>query len=81
MIYAPLEERIKNAVNTLRIPEYEVNDYVKEIDKARDSYHRFFTDEQLDTLKYRDLLIDSSIMSQEETADFIIAVAKAKLKF
>ena len=81
MIFAPLEERIKNSVNTLRIPEYEVNDYVKEIDKARDSYHRFFSEEKLDTLKYRDLLIDSSIMSQDEAADFIIAAAKAKLKF
>ena len=32
MIYAPFEERVKNAVNELRIPEYEVEDYVKEID-------------------------------------------------
>ena len=81
MIYAPLEERIKNSVNTLRIPEYEVNDYVKEIDKARDSYHKFFTEEKLDTLKYRDLLIDSSTMSQDEVVDLIITAAKAKLKF
>lgn len=81
MIYAPLAERIKNSVNTLRIPEYEVNDYVKEIDKARDSYHKFFTDEKLDTVKYRDMLIDSSVMSQDECADLIIAAARAKLKF
>ncbi len=81
MIYAPLEERIKNSINTLRIPEYEVNDYVKEIDKARDSYHKFFTEEKLDTLKYRDLLIDSSTMSQDEVVDLIITAAKAKLKF
>lgn len=81
MIYAPLAERIKNSVNTLRIPEYEVNDYVKEIDKARDSYHKFFTDEKIDTVKYRDLLIDSSVMSQDECADLIIAAARAKLKF
>ena len=68
MIYAPLEERIKNSVNELRIPEYEVTDYVKEIDRARDSYHKFFTDEKLDTIKYRDMLIDSSTMSQDEIA-------------
>ena len=81
MIYAPLEERIKNSVNTLRIPEYELADYVKEIDKARDSYHKFFTDEKLDTLKYRDLLIDSSTMSQDDIADIIIESAQRKLKF
>lgn len=81
MIYAPLEERIKNSVNELRIPEYEVTDYVKEIDRARDSYHKFFTDEKLDTIKYRDMLIDSSTMSQDEIADCIIEAAKRKLHF
>ena len=80
-VYAPLEERIKNSVNELRIPEYEVTDYVKEIDKARDSYHKFFTDEKLDTIKYRDMLIDSSTMSQDEIADCIIEAAKRKLHF
>lgn len=80
MIYAPLSERIKNAVNSLRIPEYEVNDYLKEIDKARDSYHRFFTEEELDTVSYRDLLIDSSSMSQEDIVDVIIEAARRKLK-
>ncbi|MGN1280850.1 MAG: AAA family ATPase [Succinivibrio sp.] len=81
MIYAPLEERIKNAVNELRIPEYEVEDYVKEIDKARDSYHKFFTDEKLDTTKYRDLLIDSSTMSQNDVVEVIIDAARRKLNF
>lgn len=81
MIYAPLEERIKNSVNELRIPEYEVTDYVKEIDRARDSYHKFFIDEKLDTIKYRDMLIDSSTMSQDEIADCIIEAAKRKLHF
>lgn len=81
MIYAHLEERIKNSVNELRIPEYEVTDYVKEIDRARDSYHKFFIDEKLDTIKYRDMLIDSSTMSQDEIADCIIEAAKRKLHF
>ena len=60
--------------------EYEVTDYVKEIDRARDSYHKFFTDEKLDTIKYRDMLIDSSTMSQDEIADCIIEAAKRKCK-
>lgn len=49
---------------------------VKEIDRARDSYQKFFTDEKLDTIKYRDMLIDSSTMSQDEIADCIIEAAK-----
>ncbi len=79
MIYAPFNERIKNSVNELKIPEYEVSDYVKEIDKARDSYHKFFTDEPLVTLNNRDLLIDSSTMTQDEVADVIIKAATNKL--
>ena len=81
MIYAPFEERVKNSVNQLRIPEYEVVDYVKEIDKARDTYHKYFTNEKLDTINNRDLLIDSSTMSQDDIANFIIEAAKKKLKF
>ncbi len=81
MIFAPFEERVKNSVNSLRIPENEVDDYVKEIDRARDSYHKFFTDEPLTTVKYRDLLVDSSAMTQDEAVDLIIRAASAKLKF
>ncbi len=81
MIYAPFEERVKNAVNELRIPEYEVEDYVKEIDKARDSYHKYFTNERLDTINNRDLLIDSSTMGQDDIAEFIISAARKKLNF
>ena len=81
MIYAPFEERVKNAVNELHIPEYEVEDYVKEIDKARDSYHKYFTYERLDTINNRDLLIDSSTMSQDDIAEFIISAARKKLNF
>jgi len=81
MIFAPFDVRVKNSVNSLRIPEYEVDDYVKEIDRARDSYHKFFTDEPLTTVKYRDLLVDSSSMTQDEAVDLIIRAASAKLKF
>lgn len=81
MIYAPFENRIKHAVNDLGIPDYEVVDYVKEIDKARDSYHKFFTNEPQDSIKYRDMLLDSSIMSNHDAAATIIAAAKIKLQF
>ena len=81
MIYAPFEARIRNAVSELGIPDYEVVDYVREIDKARDSYHKFFTNEPQDSIQYRDILMDSSIMTQHEAATTLIAAARLKLKF
>ena len=33
MIYAPFEERLKNSINDLRIPEYEVANYVRKLIK------------------------------------------------
>ena len=79
MIYAPLKERIKNSVNELRIPEYEVNDYVRKIDRARDTYYRLFTGEHLTTVNNRDLLIDSSSMDIDKAVDVIISAARYKL--
>ncbi len=81
MIFAPLKDRIINSINELRIPNYEVNDYVREIDRARDSYHKYFTEEPLNTTVNRDLLISSSFGSKEEIAELIVASAKVKLKF
>ncbi len=80
MIYAPLQARIKNSINELRIPEYEVDSYVRKIDRARDTYYRLFTGEHLTTVEDRDLLIDSSSMEIDEAVDVIIAAARAKLK-
>lgn len=80
MIYAPLEARIKNSINELRIPDFEVDGYVRKIDRARDAYYRIFTGEHLTTVKNRDLLIDSSSMEIDEAVDVIIAAARAKLK-
>lgn len=80
MIYAPLKARIRNSINELRIPDFEVDSYVRRIDRARDAYYRVFTGEHLTTVENRDLLIDSSSMGIDEAVDVIIAAARAKLR-
>lgn len=80
MIYAPLKARIRNSINELRIPDFEVDSYVRRIDRARDAYYRVFTGEHLTTVENRDLLIDSSSMGIDESVDVIIAAARAKLR-
>ncbi|MDD7021780.1 MAG: cytidylate kinase-like family protein [Aeromonadales bacterium] len=80
MIYAPLKARIRNSINELRIPDFEVDSYVRKIDRARDAYYRLFTGQHLTTIENRDLLIDSSSMGIDEAADVIIAAARAKLR-
>ncbi len=81
MIYAPEHLRVLKAIEDLNVPECEAIGYVKEIDKARDYYHRYFTDLPLDTTQNHDMMLDSSIMSKEEAAELIIMAAKTKLKF
>lgn len=80
MIYAPLKARIRNSINELRIPDFEVDSYVRKIDRARDAYYRVFTGEHLTTVENRDLLIDSSSMGIDEAVDVIIAAVRAKLR-
>ena len=45
------------------------------------NFDKYFTNERLDTINNRDLLIDSSTMSQDDIAEFIISAARKKLNF
>lgn len=78
-IYAPFQKRIINSINQLDIPEEQVRDFVNEIDRARDSYHRFFAGCYFDTPENRHLMIDSSSMPIDDVVDLIINAAQKKL--
>lgn len=77
-IYAPVEYRIKNSVETLGLSKKEAVKYVKGVDKARMEFYRHNAGADYDSMSYRDILIDSSCLGQEETARFLCNMAKIK---
>lgn len=79
-IYAPYLKRVANSVDELGIKAAEVNVIVDKVDKGRADYYRHYTGCEYNTTYFRDLLIDSSLLGVEGTAELITNVAKSKFK-
>ena len=79
-IYAPYDKRIINSENELGLSQEMAEDCVEKVDKARQDFYRLHTGESFYSPKYRNLIIDSSIMSHEKCAEVISEIARAKFK-
>lgn len=70
-ISAPLEVRIKRAVEVYGIAEKNAADYVKRIDKKRTSYYNYYTDKRWGQPQNYQLCVDSSALGTEGSTAFI----------
>lgn len=77
-IYAPYEQRLINCVNDLNLPDSEARKMILGVDKARSAYHKYFTDTDIDYIDNRQLCIDSSLLSIEDTLDILKAIVKKR---
>lgn len=79
-IHAPEEAKIKRIVEDYGISEKKAVHKLELADKAREGFHAYYTDEKWNVANGYDLCIDSSVMSEEDAADLIIAFVEKKLK-
>lgn len=70
-IYAPYKARLRNAVAELGLDEGYAVKMIKEVDEARNVYHKYYTGEDEDSIKYRNICIDSSIMNIDDTVRYL----------
>ncbi|MGN1319175.1 MAG: AAA family ATPase [Lachnospirales bacterium] len=77
-IYAPYVRRIENSVDELGFTASEAKVVVDEIDRARARYYKYYTRREFNTTCFRDLLVDSSVLGVEGTAQIIVDFAKKK---
>lgn len=77
-IYAPYEARLNNCIHTLGMESDEAEKMIKSIDEARKNYHKYYTGYPADTLHDRQLLIDSSLLGAEQTANLLVEIVKKK---
>ncbi|MGN0484597.1 MAG: AAA family ATPase [Lachnospiraceae bacterium] len=77
-IYAPYEQRLKNCVEDLHLTESEAKKMIEEVDKARDSYHKHYAGYLPQDIHSKQLLIDSSILGVEGTAEYLVDLVKRK---
>lgn len=70
-IYAPYEKRLENCINYLGMTQEEASKMIRDVDKARAAYHKRYAGFLPDDIQHKDLMINSSYMSFDETADFL----------
>lgn len=71
-ISAPLERRVKRAIEVYNIAEKHAEDYVKRIDKQRTSYYNYYTDKRWGQPQNYQICLDSSALGIDGTVAMIL---------
>ena len=66
-IYAPMDARLRNAVELAKLDEKTAKKMIREIDRSRELYHRRYCPEYVDASTNKDIMIDSSRFGAEGT--------------
>lgn len=70
-IYAPFDSRVKNVIERTGREEKSARRMVKKIDKERQAYYEYFTDESWMNLTQYDLCINSSRFNNDQIINMI----------
>lgn len=74
-IYANYEARLKHCIEDLKLDERDARKMIAEVDKARDSYHKNYAGYLPNDEKQKDILIDSSFLGVQGTAEYLADAA------
>lgn len=77
-IYAPYEKRVENCVKSLGMEEDEARRMILAVDEARDAYHLQYAGYKPDDKNHKHILIDSSLLGTEGTADYLAELVKKR---
>lgn len=77
-IFAPYDARLKNCQEELKLSREEAVNYIAKVDRAREEFYELITGHEFDSVNDRQLLIDSTLLGVEGTADLIVRLAKIK---
>ncbi|MCD8217992.1 MAG: cytidylate kinase-like family protein [Clostridiales bacterium] len=77
-IYASYDARLKHCIEDLDMEENEARRMIASVDQAREAYHLHFAGYKPDDKRFKDLMIDSSFLGVEGTADFLADLIRKK---
>lgn len=75
-IYAPLEDKIKRAIQQKGLNASSAEKEVKQIDKRRSNHYNTFTERTWGNRSHYDLMLNSSLLGLEGSAKLIAEIAK-----
>lgn len=77
-IYAPEEDEVKNIMKAEGLSEQEARSKRSLIEKAQHVRHLYITGTERGDRKSRDIMVNSSMIGWEETADYLISVIEKR---
>ena len=77
-IYAPYDVRVQQSVDNLKMDIQEARQMIVDVDEARDSYHMHYAGYLPDDKNHKDIMIDSSFLGVEKTAQFLAVAVRRK---
>lgn len=77
-IYAPYEERYRNCVDILHMDQESAKKMIRKVDKARKAYHLHYAGYVPENQDHQDVLINSSILGINGTAEALAAMVKIR---
>lgn len=77
-IYAPYEERLKNCTQILEMDTKTAKRLIKEVDAARENYHKLYVPGYTGPFDNRYICIDSSKFGIDGTADILSTIVKER---
>ena len=75
-VYAPYSQRLQNCTQKLGMDEATARRMIREVDRARELYHRRYCPEVKDVFTDHDLMLDSSRFGVEGSASLLAHIAK-----
>ena len=70
-VYAPYDERIKNCTQELNLELEEAKRMIRSVDKARQLYHEYYTNEKYKELESYDIMINSGLLGVDGTVGLL----------
>lgn len=79
-IYAPYEDRLRNSVDVLGLSKEDAKKMIREVDKARELYHRTYVKTSLENIEDKSILINSSELGVVGTAQLLAEMVRLKFE-
>ena len=77
-IYAPYESRFEHAVKDLGLDETQARRTIHQVDEARENYRMEYAGFHSDDKRYKDLMINSSLLGIDGTAAYLAQAVRMK---
>lgn len=79
-IFASEEQRMKNCVEVLHLEQQEAKRMIKDVDRARDSYHTRYAGYLPNDENHQDIMINSGLLGTKGTAQALAEIIRKKLE-